>query len=302
MARGNVLHALKHFRHFNLWPFILAVVINFVSLLIVSFRLRKILAVHEIKLSIGRIYYLWMISLFFNLFLPSAVGGDVAKAYYIYKDSNRKLESVSSVLMDRFLGLMGTVVLALGAFLFARASIHEPHVGFFLALISSILIGGIAFVTNKPFSTFIRSFLLQLTPKKFREQVKRFLDELALYHDRKTTFLVGFLYAVLAQTSFIVLFYFLAQSIQVQLPLPLFFVLVPIVTLLSMMPSIGGLGVREAAIVYLFKAYVPAEQAVALSILAAVFIYGTGAACGILFAVCGGGQMKDFNRLKTTSS
>ncbi len=44
--------------------------------------------------------------LFFNLFLPSTVGGDVSKAYYLSKHDvqNRKAPAVYSVLAERYSG------------------------------------------------------------------------------------------------------------------------------------------------------------------------------------------------------
>jgi hypothetical protein len=44
--------------------------------------------------------------------LPSAVGGDVVKAFYAYKHSGKKIESATSVLLDRLLGFVAIIVMA----------------------------------------------------------------------------------------------------------------------------------------------------------------------------------------------
>ena len=60
----------------------------------------------------------------------------------------------------------------------------------------------------------------------------------------------------------------------------------------------GGLGVREVSTVYLFSRYIAAEQAVALSFLIVLFIYGIGAACGILYAFRGGASIREIERIE----
>ena len=66
------------------------------------------------------------------------------------------------------------------------------------------------------------------------------------------------------------------------------FILIPVLSIASMAPSIGGLGVREAAIIYLFKHYMPNERALALSLLLDMLIYALSFAGGILYAFKGG--------------
>jgi glycosyltransferase 2 family protein len=297
-ARGKLLDSLVYLENMNFTPLVAAVLVYLASLFIVSERLRTILRVHSIKLPILRLYYLWVISLFFNLFLPSAVGGDVAKAYYIYKDSGRKLESVSSVLVDRFLGLMATIMMAVCAFLLVRDKIKVAHLGTFLIWVFGSVLIGAFFVMSRRFSTPSKNLMLKIVPSRFKDKVNRFFDELALYHTKKKAFLLGFVYSLLAQCSFISIVFLLSLTIHIDLPYGLFFVLVPLVTLCSMIPSLGGLGVREASLVYLFQTYITMESAVAFSLVVALFIYGTGAACGILYAFRGGASLSELESVR----
>ena len=66
-----------------------------------------------------------------------------------------------------------------------------------------------------------------------------------------------------------------------------------------MIPSIGGLGVREAAMVSLFGSYGSLDQAVALSLIFDLFLYGIGCACGILYALRGGAPVRELEKIKT---
>ena len=260
-----------------------------------------ILVVQGIKLSFWRRYYLWLISLFFNMFLPSAVGGDIAKAYYIYKDTGKKMASVTCVLLDRFFGLMSIVFIAFVAFIFARDQISDPRIGEFIWAVTLIILFGTLFVTSRRFSRPAKALIIKLAPSKFKEEFQKLFDALELYRTRRGQFFVIFGMSISAQILFILMAYWLAISIQIRLPLELYYLFMPIVALLTMIPSIGGLGVREAATVYFFQKYVSVEQAFAFSLILDVLLYGVGALCGILYAVKGGASMKDMERLEEQS-
>ena len=49
--------------------------------------------------------------------------------------------------------------------------------------------------------------------------------------------------------------------------MPYFFLLIPVVHLISMLPSLNGLGIREVAYVYFLKNHIGTETAAAVGIL-----------------------------------
>jgi len=257
-----------------------------------------ILLIQKIKLSFLRLYYLWSISLFFNLFLPSAVGGDIAKAYYIAKDSGQKFASVSSVLIDRLFGLLATVSIGFLAYLLARDHIEDPKIGQMIFWAAGIVVTGLMFLLSRRFSKPAKAFLLKFSPVKMKDIVHRIFSAIDLYRNRRTQFLLLYLYSLIAQVFFVFLVFTLAKSIHIDLPIAIFFLFMPLIALISMIPSIGGLGVREAATVYLFKEYVTLDQAVALSLIFDLFLYGIGCACGILYAIRGGASIQEIERIE----
>ena len=299
-VRGEVVEGFSHLRNLDLWFLTIAVLLNFISLIPVTLRLERILSIQKIHLPFWRQYYLWTISLFFNLFLPSAVGGDIAKAYYISKDSGKKMASITSVLVDRFFGLMAVISIGMLAFLLGHQHIDDPKVGQALFWSAGIVLVSVLVVMSRRFSKPAQAFILSLAPKRFHERLHRFFQALELYRKKRTDFVVVFAYSLFAQTLFIVLIYFLALSIHLTLPLSLFFLFLPLIAIVSMVPSIGGLGVREAATVYLFRHYTSVDQAVALSLICDLFIYGIGCACGILYALRGGASIRELERIENS--
>lgn len=64
-------------------------------------------------------YQLTLIGLFFNYALPGAVGGDVVKGFYVAQENpQRKMEAVTTVMMDRILGLYCMLGMAVASVFF----------------------------------------------------------------------------------------------------------------------------------------------------------------------------------------
>src|SRR3989338_8475199 len=200
---------------------------------------------------------------------------------------------VKLVLVDRFFGLMATISIGFVAFLLGREHIDDPRVGQILFWMSGFVLAVGLFFVSRRFSKPVKSFLLKLAPKRFHEKLHKLFEALELYRRRRMDFGLIYFYSLIAQVLFILTVYFLAKSIYIALPVTVFFLFMPLIAVISMVPSIGGLGVREAATVYLFKIYIPPDQAVALSLIFDLFLYGIGCACGILYGIRGGASIQE---------
>ncbi|MEM9019647.1 MAG: lysylphosphatidylglycerol synthase transmembrane domain-containing protein [Planctomycetota bacterium] len=81
------------------------------SFLIGSLRWFMLMRARGMEVAYGRSFRLTMVGVFFNLCFPGATGGDVMKAYYAAKHSNQRGTAVMTVVVDRFCGLLGLVLL-----------------------------------------------------------------------------------------------------------------------------------------------------------------------------------------------
>jgi hypothetical protein len=208
------------------------------------------------------------------------------------------MATITAVLLDRFFGMLATVTIGFVAFLIAKNEIGDPNIGTMLYWFMGLILVGLGFVVSRRFSRPAKAIILKVFPARLKERVTKLFDALDIYRTRRADFFLAFVYSVIAQAIFIAVFYLLARSIDIELSILSFFLLMPIVTLFSMTPSIGGLGVREMAIVYLFKSYVSKDQAIALALLFDLFIYGIGVGCGILYALRGGATVKEMEKIE----
>jgi uncharacterized membrane protein YbhN (UPF0104 family) len=92
-------------------------------------RWRLLLRSQGIFLKYREVFQLGMLGQFFSTFIPGAVGGDLIKAVYVARRfPDRKMQTVSTILMDRIIGLMAMIVLGATAFLVGRERVlASPH-------------------------------------------------------------------------------------------------------------------------------------------------------------------------------
>jgi uncharacterized membrane protein YbhN (UPF0104 family) len=89
--------------------FTLAFVIGFISILSTFVRWYILVRAVGLPFRVADSMRLGFIGLFFNTFLPGAVGGDAIKAWFLCKEHARRTVAVATVIMDRAIALWALV-------------------------------------------------------------------------------------------------------------------------------------------------------------------------------------------------
>lgn len=111
-----------------------------------AWRWKLILAAHDMQLSFLKALELYFIGQFFNAFMLGAVGGDLIKVFVVAKTfPEKKTEAVTTVFIDRFVGLLAlvmlmTIIVALRYPFFAR----YPQTRAFSYFVGAILFATVA--------------------------------------------------------------------------------------------------------------------------------------------------------------
>ena len=291
--RGKWGEAFQIVRQGFLWNwFLLAIVVYFISILVISWRFQLVLGVQGVKVNFGEAFYLSFIGLFFNLFFPSALGGDVAKAYYAYQYSGKKLASLTGVILDRLLGFGTIVLIALAALAGYSHTFVNPAIQRSVYGALGLLILGTAFFSSRRFARTFHFLSFLIPSAQWREHLSDFYHAIREYKNHKKSFISCLIISTVAQFLFFADNFLLARSVGIQAPLLTFLVLGPLVVFVSMAPSLSGLGVREAGFVFFFKSFMTVQQAFALSLLYDVLFYGSSLLAGLAFAFKGGLKKK----------
>jgi len=181
----------------------------------------------------------YFVGMFLNLFGPSTIGGDAARALYLAEGHRRGL-AFGSVLFDRVSGLaMLMGVGAAGVLVFGTYGLPDLLTRTMLAVGGAIVVG---------WWTCPR--LVRLLPEHHRVRRRVEHELAAFWRDRRlllrvVALSVGF---HLAQAC---IKWVLARAVGIGLPFGYCLIMNPVLSVMLALPvSIGGFGVREAGYVY----------------------------------------------------
>lgn len=278
--------------------FILILATYFVANILLAIRLRYVFQVQHVRMTIREAIHLIFIGVFFNLFLPSAVGGDVAKAYYAYQFSGKKMQSMTSVLLDRLLGFVTLILMALAGILVSRDQFQDPRIQSTIYVFMALMVFMVAFLWSKRFARRFKFMIHWLPSENLRGRLAEVYHAIYGYKHHSGILVLTLALSFLGQVLFIWAYYCTARSLGQVIDPWLYFILVPLISVISMAPSMGGLGVREAGSIYLFGRFMTMEHALAVSLLMDIVIYGFSLASGVWYAIHGGLKAKVIHEME----
>lgn len=287
--RDKLHESVAILKHEVVWGWFAAAIAGyFVGLAILAVRLHWVFKVQNIHMNFRECYHLGFVGLFYNLMLPSAVGGDMVKAFYAYKHSGKKIESATSILLDRLLGFVAIIAMAwVGLMCFSKEATNA-YINYAVYGACGVLVFVIAFFASKRFARIFKGLARFIPKEKWKKQLAEVYHAIYGYRHHQGPVLMAVLLSFAGQAVFISMNYLLALAIGAEIDYWKFFILIPVINIVSMAPSIGGLGVREASVLYLFGRYLPSERALALTLLMDVVIYSLSIGSGIWYAFRGG--------------
>jgi hypothetical protein len=223
----------------------------------------------------------YFIGMFFNLFGPSTLGGDVVRSLYLAGPTGRRSLALHTVVFDRLSGLTMLVAVALTALLcFGTFGLPDPVVYVSVATGAALVAGWWAL-------PLLVSRVLAPT-----NRVRRLVEA-----DLRRFWRDG---GLLARTAAISVFFHVLQIVAVMLvgravglgvPWPYYFVFHPLVSILSALPlSLAGLGIREVGYVWFLSTVesVPHETAAAFALLWLAVLLASSGVGGLVFLAYGG--------------
>jgi glycosyltransferase 2 family protein len=246
--------------------FVAAALLYIVSSYISSLRWRLFL---PNTLGMRWIFSTYMTGAFFNVCLPSTIGGDAVKIYYLSRklsDPGRgKIKpgmneyaaiSVASVFMDRYTGLAALLLIGMtGTIAGYQLLAESPALWVTPSLFVAFVVGSVLFLRFRFGSRikFIMNMYAYFTP----------------YFGKKQVLAKALLYSVILQLIVVLSVYILARGLSIEVTFLQLLVFVPLISLISLVPiSISGLGLREGAYVFFLSSIgVRNDLAMTLSLL-----------------------------------
>jgi uncharacterized membrane protein YbhN (UPF0104 family) len=256
MSRTNLDDLLTAFLDLSFFAWAVAFLMYLASQVISS--IRWYFLAHALDFTGPWSIYLkyYFVGMYFNLFLPTSVGGDVLKMHFISRGEPKKLRATYSILADRLFGLTAMLLLGAGAVLIGHGIL--PH--YFEHLLCVVGICIIASLLGLPIA-------YKLLSSIWPEIGKRLAVLLVFWEKPKALFAalsLSFILQALGMGAVALL----AKDMGLDPPVVFYFAAFPMVAILTILPiSFNGIGIREGGFIFFLGLKgISAEKALTLSL------------------------------------
>jgi uncharacterized protein (TIRG00374 family) len=248
---------------------ILIAVLAAADIFLTAYRWQMLLRSKKIAVPLGRLIRINFVGRFVGRFFPSSVAPDAIKAYSLSKYIGNAQEAMSSIFIERYIGLFSLLIWAiLGGVLSIRTYRNYDILWILSALLLFFAVIWLL-LSNRTMAKRIFNIFPFLQGRKWTAKVKNFYGSLYEYRTERILLLKVLLFSFLIQAVRILIIYVASVAIVLGVSVGYFFLFVPIIIMISLVPTtIAGIGVAEGAYVYFFtRVGAAAHGAFALSIL-----------------------------------
>ena len=256
-SRYNIREVLNSLKNLPLDLVIVACLMYLAAQILSSLRWRVLCGLFSFRGKWRTFLGFYFVGMFFNLFLPTGLGGDFFKIHFLSRKNGRRLSAAFTVLGDRLFGLISMLLIGAASVWFWPGLLPSP-------LSDILFMGGLAVLAGLLFMPLIARIRIPLWPA-----LSPYLRDLfAIWRRPKEMFIIlglSFILQALGMGAVAVL----GSGLEIEVPVPFYFVAVPIVSLAVLIPiSLNGIGIREGAFVYLLGLKgIPAAPALCLGLL-----------------------------------
>jgi len=244
-------------------PGTLLIMFSILALVVVpmaTFRWWLLLRAIDIHVEARHTFVLTWIGNFFNTALPGAVTGDFVKGYYVIKAQEEKgrTKAFMTLLIDRFVGLFGLIIMAFLALIFNYEIISSQESMHFIAwMIIVLFIGTLIFfmIVIFPFKEEHDPFIFLFKSLPASSFSIKIYTAFKKYQNQKKTLLLTLLLSLGIHTFITLIFFQIGQLMEIEgMELATQFFLMPIGLITIAIPiAPGGIGVGHAAFESLYQ-------------------------------------------------
>ncbi len=211
----------------------------------------------------------YFVGLFFNNFLPSNIGGDIARISDASKHADHMSPVFSATLMDRLIGVLAMALVAVLASFAAIDRFHLYALYTIMVITFLVFLGFFLSIFNRTILTAFEWPFRVVGARSIERAITRLMDDLHGFRSQGRVLLAAFAGSLVVQVSRILVHYLVGLALGVGAAVGYYFLFVPALAALISLPiSLNGLGIREGAGVVLFQmAGMTREQAFSVPFL-----------------------------------
>ncbi|MDP2940309.1 MAG: lysylphosphatidylglycerol synthase transmembrane domain-containing protein [Candidatus Omnitrophota bacterium] len=267
--------------NYFIFVLLLTFFVNFLLLL----RWYMLIKACGIKIPFKRIVVAFCGGIFFNLFLPSAAGGDIVRSIALFGQTKERAKVVASVILDRLSGFISIAIIASISLFIGFKLVNDSSILLILAIVLLSLFSLTLILFNSTiFSKFSKAFIRF---KGIKLKLENLHNSIKVYRHKYKVIFANILLSFISQLISIFSFFLIAKSLHTHIDFIYFFIFVPLIFAISIIPiSIGGLGVRDGSFIFLFsKVGVSPNISLSISLINFFTLLISGIVGGIIY-VC----------------
>lgn len=234
-----------------------------------------------------RLFAINYLGRFFSLFLPSSVGGDLIKSFYLLPYFPRRSFAYAAIFMHRTIGALITIAVALLSCVIASPkSLQIPAT---VLLVLAAVAAVIFFIIWKSLGLNLKEKVLEHKEKRLNsiiyQNLYALIEAVLAYRNHRQVVLNASVLTLISILTIPILYQILAKALGLELSYMQALVASTGALLLILIPiTPGGVGVSEGGFVLLAGVMgVPHEDGVAIAIVARLANYVCIAPAGILY-------------------
>lgn len=266
---------------------LLAFSASIMSLFFLSIRWHLLIKSYGMKIKFQKLFIFYLIGLFFNNFLPTSIGGDLGRAYYLSRDSGNQSASIGTVFFERIIGLLATLSLAFVSLFWLANYLETKRIVYVTVLLGLSVALFLAMIMSRRLYRRLNGLISLITFYDIGDKILKVFDTLHYYRDKKIVLIQVYLSSILAQVMLILMNFFLAQGLGLSIiKLGYLFLVVPITFVIGLLPSINGIGVRDTGyLILLARLGLEPSQILSLSFSVTIIPVIISVIGGIIFIV-----------------
>lgn len=269
----------------------LSFVLSVASVASKAWRWGIVLRWRGIKVSPQYLLLSYFISIFFNNFLPSGMGGDAVRAYESARDTGRAKESITAVILERGSGMLS--LFAAGSLTLLIVPSHDLPLAVVL-FVHGLFIGSIIGIALlwQDFTGSILAWIGSKLPGKLAgiwSKITSVYEDFKGYRTQYRLLFDVMLQSMVTLILTIASLYALILSLGQNVPIGAFAAVIAIATAIDLIPiSPNGLGVREGVYVFLLgNLGIPKAVGLAFGILIRLIVLVQALIGGVAFLMRG---------------
>jgi glycosyltransferase 2 family protein len=232
---------------------ILALFTGLLGVVLSAWRWQRVLHLLDTDVPLRTLTLHYLVGLFVGNFLPSTVGGDFVRVARASRTIGSPQTSFGSVVLERLTGFVALPALVVVGFIVRPSLIGAGHawIALGVAALTLVILGALLFIAGHPriagryadHDNWMRSI----------GAIHSGIDRLRR-DPRQVGPVLGT--ALVYQTSVVVMFALIFRALDLPVPIAAVVAFTPAVLMIQVAPiSLGGLGIREGALVLFFRAY-----------------------------------------------